>query len=639
MKLAKCGMWLWLIAGGLALTGTAQELDSLKSALQYAKADTHKVWMFRDIAYWSQGEPDSAIYYSQKGAALAKSLGFQRGQIWSLYQKSIALETSGKFSEALAIYEEMLELARSSDDLLSVTKLYNALGSTYYYAGDFVKAVEFFERGFSMADSLGYSSGVGYALNNMGIIYRLQGRYEKAIDIYNKSLEVKTEAEDSVGIVNSLYNLGLAYSYSGDHEAGLTQLRVAREWLLQLGDLDANLAIIDIGVGTVLFQSGDWKEAGSHLRSGLDQARPGSQEWLEGWALLGAIEVEEGKVEIGLEKIEEALNAARNAGRKRLLLQILKVRAQSGERTGNFIRALESWNEYERLSDSLHSEQRQWALEEMHAKFELREKEATIALQKLSLEKESAKKKLYLISGGLAMLLFLTSAGFVGWIWRQRTRLKGEMILKEDALGRNQLLMREMHHRTKNNLQLLNSLLSLKSRGRLDSGAREVLASSRESVNAIGLLHHHLYRSSEFRNVGLQNFIGDLVDHLRSAANLKERGIRLEHHCEEVDLDIDQAIPLGLVVNELLINSIQHAFPEERGGTIQVRIQAKGRRLKVFVEDDGAGMDVEKDKGTGTHLIHLLASRLGGELQIQSGRAGGTRVECSFTIKARNEVS
>lgn len=622
-----------LLMGSVTSLCRAQDLDSLKVGLQFARADTHKVWMLRDIAYWSQAEPDSAIYYSQKGADLAASLDFQSGRIWNLYQQCIALETRGEFEAALDVYEEMFRLARESGDHLSIAKLFNALGSTYYYAGDFVKAVEYYERGYRVADSLGYAAGLGYALNNMAVIYRLQGRYKKAIEVYKKSLQGKTNAKDTAGMVNSLYNLGLAYSYAGAYDSGIDYFRQAREIALALDGRHADLAIIDIGVGTALFQKGEWEEAGNYLRSGIEEAPKGSQEWLEGWALLGAIEVEEGKVDAGLQKLEEALNATRKAGRQRLLVQILKVRAMATQKVGEYLTALKSWREYQTLSDSLYSEQRQWAQEEMQAKFDLKDKEATIALQELTLKKESARKRLYLISGSFSLLLFFSSVGFVWWVWKQRRRLQNEIILKEGALDRNQLLMSEMHHRTKNNLQLLNSLLSLRSRGSQDRGAREALESSRETVNAIGLLHHHLYKSSQFRNVSLRPFIGDLADNIQSAANLEERGVRLETFCDEVELDIDEAIPVGLVINELVTNAIQHAFPEGKTGRVSIIVQFEAPELVIEVEDNGLGMDQSKSGGSGTRLIQMLVARLGGELQNQTPEGGGTRVRFSFIIK------
>lgn len=604
----------------------AQDLDSLINAIQYHKTDTNKVWLLRDIAYWWQStEPDSAIVYSERGFELARSLEFPGGQIWNLYQKGLALENTNRLDEAFDTYEQALQIARDHSDMKSVAKLYNAMGVAHYYAGDFMNAVKYYKLGYEFSDSLSYGEGTAFALNNLGVIYRLQERHEKALEIYGKSLHLKQERGDSAGIVNTLYNIGLAYTHLDRPQQSLNVLKQAEEMASRLSNPSLDLANINIGIGTVHYYYGEYDEAAEYLIKGKEEVPLNSQEWIEASTFLGVIELNKGRFDNGLELIEMAWEQAKISGRKVLQKNVLQERALAGEKTGNLDLALESWKFYNQLADSLNQVSVLWAQEEMQAKFELLEKEATISLQNLTLAKESTRKQLYLFSGILMLTLFISSAGFLVWIWKQRNRLKREVRFKEQALKDNDLLMQEMHHRTKNNLQMLNSLLNIKSRAAKDPETRNALQSSRETVGAIGLLHHHLYRSKEFRLVAMRDYINDLCESFQSAFHMAKRGIQLDFRCEDFDLDMDRAIPFGLIINELLTNAILHGFPDERRGCINLEITVTEEQVNMWVRDDGVGLPEHySKKGTGNHLIDLLAKKLKGSFRYESASPGCT---------------
>src|SRR5690606_37835215 len=130
---------------------------------------------------------------------------------------------------------------------------------------------------------------------------------------------------------------------------------------------------------------------------------------------------------------------------------VLKARAVAAERANDHRLANESWRAYSSVSDSLNNESNQWAMKEMQARFELLDKESTISLQQLQLEKEANQRKWYLFSGVLLVGGLMTVVFFLRKILKQRRQLAREVAMKEEALGENDLLFREMHHRTKNN--------------------------------------------------------------------------------------------------------------------------------------------------------------------------------------------
>src|SRR5690554_4779010 len=168
-----------------------------------------------------------------------------------------------------------------------------------------------------------------------------------------------------------------------------------------------------------------------------------------------------------------------------------------------------------------------------------------------------------------------------------------------------------MHHRTKNNLQLLSSILSLHSRSIDNPIAQKALQSSRDSVGAIGLLHHQLYKTNDFRKVHFKPYVIELCDYFKKAFSLEDRQISLCCNCEEFSVDIDKAIPLGLIMNEMVTNAIKHAFEGGEPGEISLNVTSQLGKITIEVEDNGVGIPSESESttGTGRKLIKIFSDK------------------------------
>lgn len=195
------------------------------------------------------------------------------------------------------------------------------------------------------------------------------------------------------------------------------------------------------------------------------------------------------------------------------------------------------------------------------------------------------------------------------------------------SLVEKEILLREIHHRVKNNLQIISSMLSLQAGRSSDPDAREVFHESEVRIRAMALVHEQLYRSGDLAHVDLQGYLGMLAQQVIRYFGRNDClvDVRVDEAVREVN--VDQAIPIGLIVNELVANSIRHGFPPGRGGLVQVRLAqtAKGRRLSVI--DDGAGfppgLDLETADSLGLKLVQALADQLGGSFTMKND--GGAR--------------
>jgi PAS domain S-box-containing protein len=203
-------------------------------------------------------------------------------------------------------------------------------------------------------------------------------------------------------------------------------------------------------------------------------------------------------------------------------------------------------------------------------------------------------------------------------------RKEGEEALRT-LLQEQEALLREVHHRVKNNLQLIHSMLRLETSRCRFGEARAALRDMQERVQSIALLHGMLYRRGRFASVDLGSYLYHLCHEAMRAGNALARGIRLQLDLASVPLDMDQAMCCGLIVNELLSNCLKHAFPDRDAGQIRVQLQAVdgGARLQLRVSDDGVGFagDPAHAPATtmGMQLVADLTLQLEGQLEVQAG--------------------
>ncbi|WP_243312856.1 sensor histidine kinase [Fundidesulfovibrio agrisoli] len=205
----------------------------------------------------------------------------------------------------------------------------------------------------------------------------------------------------------------------------------------------------------------------------------------------------------------------------------------------------------------------------------------------------------------------------------------------EASLRDKELLLREIHHRVKNNLQIVSSLLSLQEMNLEDEAALQVLAESRGRVASMALIHEQLYRTHTFSRIEVEGYLRDLLPRLVSSFS-RNRDIRVEISASGVGLNIDQAIPFGLLVNELATNSLKHAFNGRDKGVVRVDVSLRDGSLSLVFEDDGVGLPEDFDPfaaGTlGLQIVKLLAGQLRGEFGVEAKR--GTRFTLRFPLQS-----
>ena len=220
--------------------------------------------------------------------------------------------------------------------------------------------------------------------------------------------------------------------------------------------------------------------------------------------------------------------------------------------------------------------------------------------------------------------------GVVEFVRDITPRKKAEELIQK-SLKEKEILLQEIHHRVKNNLQIIISLLRLQASSEKDNRLINMFRECQNRIKAMAFVHEKLYQSRDFTRVDFTQYIHDFAQELSTAFGVKKKGIKLKTELEEVELDINRAIPCGLIFNELLTNAIQHAFPGGRAGEIIVRLHWEEQgQISLEVWDSGVGLpadfDLEVPKTLGLMLIKSLTAQINGQLAIGTGEGTSFKI-------------
>jgi two-component sensor histidine kinase len=212
------------------------------------------------------------------------------------------------------------------------------------------------------------------------------------------------------------------------------------------------------------------------------------------------------------------------------------------------------------------------------------------------------------------------------------TKRKEMEVKLEKALEEKDTLMKEIYHRTKNNLMVISSLLSLQSRYIKDKDTQSIFKESQNRAKSMAMIHEKLYRSGDLEHLNFAEYIVNLSNDLYDTYTLDKNLIKLVLDIDEVTLNVEISIPLALILNELLTNSLKHAFPDGRGGEIKVELKRYDESFKLSVSDNGItfpeDLDYRNTDTLGILIVNSLTDQINGKLNLE--KSNGTKFTVTF---------
>ncbi|WP_424357176.1 PAS domain S-box protein [Methanocella sp. MCL-LM] len=204
----------------------------------------------------------------------------------------------------------------------------------------------------------------------------------------------------------------------------------------------------------------------------------------------------------------------------------------------------------------------------------------------------------------------------------------------KSSLREKEVLLKEVHHRVKNNMQIISSLLNLQLSGIDQEPVKQILTESQSRIRSIALVHERMYMSNDLAKIDFDEYLKSLGNQLLVTYRANSGRVRLTIEGTDIHLGVDQAVPCGLIMNELISNSLKHAFPDSRPGTIKIQL-ASAKHNRIIIEDDGIGMpkdfSLSNVQSMGMQLVSALVEQMDGTIELD--RSSGTRYTITFPVR------
>ena len=494
-------------------------------------------------------------------------------------------------------------------------------------------------------------------VTNKSYIYLQLGLYSESVQELRKEFYQKPEAQrkDTTVIGNFYNDMGVHFNRANSLDSAVFYFNKAKTYVDAKGKYDKNKTyydffsgLIDGNIASALAKRKKYKEAIPPLKKDIYYS-------LKAKNLLSASNSYNLIAECYLELKEYNLARKYIDSCKPLIAEIeelsptlsnMLVEAKYYKCTGNLNKAAEYYDKYIQYKDSITKTDNENKLINQQVSFELYQKESLLIdkekiIQKNKLISEHQKTQRSYLLLGIAVLFFVILLLVINT--QMNKRRQAEMFIKnkhivqqktaiENALKEKEFLIKEIHHRVKNNLQIISSMLNLQAETIDNAAAKEVLQESRLRINSMALIHQLLYSKNNMLNVSISDYLNTLLSQIEKSYNAVSSKIVADLKCDAINIDLDTAIPLGLIVNELVTNSYKHAFNKADSGTISVSFSKNeaDNTYTLKVSDNGKGFDAIKLKthSLGMELIQMLAEQLNSKMVFKN--ENGTLAEITF---------
>lgn len=668
------------------LIPTKKNVDSLVRQLKTAthKEEIASLTTQLGMLYKSMA-PDSVLFYGTTGLSLSKELGIKELEITNLvtlathylnnndHDKAIHYLTEArKYCSVIANNRDCsahISLANSYLLLLKAeydeadkelekamahyrsTKKHGSLASCMTVKGSlklntqlYPESLEWFLKALDVYANIDHPSGVSNSHQNIARMYLYTQDYEKAIIELQKAIDVNDLHGLEREQLSAMHIMVIALSNLNEPERALPYIHKTRELLGEKGK--PILKSRNHNQYAWYYTSkNDIPKAIAHYEKSMDILNSIDAEIQEKSAItILLIDAYISDKKYGLAR--ELLGKPEEKKGSMYISDNYLYLAKLDSIEGKFESAYTNYNKYIRIKDSIDLAHRAIEVNKLQAKYEVSEKDAQIEILKAKSERDVQKainqRNINYSLLGVALLSLLLGIAFYSK-YRTKEKLNTAISAKNSLLETTQaslqksveekeLLLREVHHRVKNNLQMAIGILLLQGNLEDDKKIKQFLRKGEARIQAMALIHQTLYESNNLSHVNFKDYVKSLLDHMYGAYVRNTCKISHEISIGDHSFDIQKSVSLGLIVNELVGNSFKHAFPKENAGSLYVRLQQENKdSLQLIVGDNGIGIrkNIEKKASFGMELVDLLVAQLNGSLK-RVRKKTGTEFIISF---------
>lgn len=602
--------------------------DLLSAADTFERIDSTryltKSWSYLAICYDRMGNHEEAYKYHQMIIPYHEKENNIQDLITAYNNLTMCLSRMEKYDEALANLQKAQELLENLPDKDSVNNIkrlsftLNQIAAIHLRLKNPEKALSYLFEAKKIHQETGISQD--NLLVNIGIAYQQMNEYELALDYYHQALKIAIDMNDEARIATIYNNIGYVYDLQKNWELTLSYYLKALEYKQKTND-NFGAANAAKNVGSIYFELSDYQNAAFY--------------------------------------IDLSMEISQKYDLKRMIMENNYYYARIREATHDYQNALFFEKKYSAYRDSLFNSDMWEKISEMEAKYELeknRKQTEILANNNLILQLQSEKLRMRAYLNLLLLLVLILILGIIIMLYiRKNTkamllenikkqleeqvklrteeldrvnqelrneiqvRLKKESELKS-SLDEKTVLLREIHHRVKNNLQVISSIISLqKNYPGIDDTAIRYLTNTQDRIYSMSLIHEKLYLEDNLARINFKSYVQEMVTYLLSNYQIASHKIKPDVRVDDFYMNVNTGIPCGMLINEIVTNSIKYAFPDGQKGTIFVEAQKdESGFITLIIGNDGESFDISftENRGSiGLRLVQLLAKQLKAEWQ------------------------
>lgn len=574
-------------------TNFKQALVYARRAVKFANQIQNKTWQpkfdeMKGRIHANLLELDSASYHFEKALNGYSAIEDKKGQATTLFKIGWVYKKRSLLEKAMQCDLKALRLMEYINDKAGIAGANTRISEDLYYQERYQEALEYALKNIAFCEKNKLNEELVYSYTNAGSASIGMHNPEDSFMYFDKALNLAISLNFSpINLCDFLNNRGNALKRLGRYSEALNDYEKVLKLAQQTNYRNASITVI-ANLGEINLLTGNHQEALKYQ--------------------LQTVQFQE--------EDEDLANLTENYGHISTIY----------EKLGNYPLALEYQKKARKMRDSTAKVESDKTMSSLLTQYETEKKENTIASQKTQLAQQGLVQ--WLSIGVASLLLGLLFFGYKSYVARARTN---KLLAAKNQ--QNELLLKEIHHRVKNNLELVKSLIALQSAQLEDSETKDAMIASQNRVQSMGIIHQKLYQGENLGNVEMKDYFLNLGEGILDTFNAEDKVI-IECAMDSLELDVDTAVPIGLIVNELLTNALKYAFPKNKKGNISISLlKPTPETLTLKVVDNGIGKVVglaPKGTGFGSQLIKLLTQQLNGEMTEDT--LNGTSVSFHFKL-------
>ena len=509
----------------------------------------------------------------------------------------IICKKQGLYSMALINYQIALKLRSDIQDSVQIANTYLNIGNLYNTQGNTLKSKEFYLKARNTYLKLGNDYGLASANHNLGLIHEILGEYKEALDSYFNSYQIYLRLDRKKTMGLALNNIGNVYIILHEMDSVLPYLDSAYTVFSEIQD-SVGICTVYMNYGNYYSEIGNDEDAVFYLTTALALAK--DQELME----------------------KEAAIAE--------MLSYHYAKKKDYEKAFHYLASVDS------LESEFKSEDDEERFQRLDQYYRDEAKNQSMAIKELELKNSKntlRNNRIFTFVLMVGLLIIISLLAFLFIRFKTTSAIKKELEETNERLKQinkdyrktliskeeKEILLQEIHHRVKNNLQIINSLLRFQAMKGNDE-TRELILELQTRITAMALLHEQLYMNKDFTRINVKDYIELLLSNL-SSAYAHSYSVDIKQEIDIKSLDLDTLHPLGLLINEIVSNSLKHAFNSEIASCeIHIKLYAEDGKCFLKIGDNGIGFNQEmllsKTSNLGIELIGSLINQLEGTMEL-----------------------